>query len=95
MVQVPTESIASFPNHQIWGYPAGPLTFIPIYATGPEKGDIDVSRMVISSYVTTLNALHQAQKANSPVSTRQPNFSPPVNRIHPAGFPSHNPHRKC
>ncbi|KIM72706.1 hypothetical protein PILCRDRAFT_829611 [Piloderma croceum F 1598] len=48
-------------NEIVWWYPTGPLTFIPIHAAGPGGGDINVSRLVISSYVTTLGSLMQAQ----------------------------------
>jgi CHAT domain-containing protein len=50
------------PWRRIWWYPTGPLTFIPIHAAGPGDGKIDVSRLVISSYVNTLGSLLQAQK---------------------------------
>jgi len=51
------------PQHQIWWYPTGPLTFIPIHAAGPgHKEAIDVSQLIISSYVTSLDLLLRAQK---------------------------------
>jgi CHAT domain len=50
------------PHRRIWWYSTGPLTFIPIHAAGPGKGEIDVSHLVISSYVTTLSSLVQARK---------------------------------
>jgi tetratricopeptide (TPR) repeat protein len=49
------------PQHRIWWYPTGPLTFIPIHAAGPGRG-IDVSRLVCSSYVTTLSSHFHAKK---------------------------------
>ena len=48
------------PQCQIWWYPTGPLTFIPIHAAG--SGVIDVSQLVILSYITTLEYLFKAQK---------------------------------
>jgi hypothetical protein len=59
-IQLPLNSNPDVPQQRIWWYPTGPLTFIPIHAAGPGKGDIDVSRLVISSYVTTLSSLFQA-----------------------------------
>jgi CHAT domain-containing protein len=50
------------PQHHIWWYPTGPLTFIPLHAAGPGEAEIDVSRLVISSYVTTLSSLFRMQK---------------------------------
>ena len=47
------------PQDQIWWYPTGPLTFNLIHAAGPRR-DVDVSCLVISSYVTTLDSLFQA-----------------------------------
>lgn len=47
----------ALPQHRIWWYLTGPLTFIPIHAAGSGNGAIDVSRVVISSYVTTLESL--------------------------------------
>ena len=50
-------------QRRIWWYPTGPLTFIPIHAAGPGGAvATDVSRLVISSYVTYLDSLLQAQK---------------------------------
>jgi CHAT domain-containing protein len=51
-------------QHRIWWYPTGPLTFLPIHAAGSREGTIDVSRIIISSYVTTLYSLFQSQKTN-------------------------------
>jgi hypothetical protein len=59
------------PCRRIWWYPTGPLTFIPIHAAGPGSGVVDVSRLVVSSYVTTLQSLFQAQKQKKPISERQ------------------------
>jgi CHAT domain-containing protein len=71
-IQIPLESNAGLPQHRIWWYPTGPLTFIPIHAAGPDKGSVDVSRMIISSYVTTLDSLLKAQqKAEQDSSGRQ------------------------
>jgi len=50
------------PHHRIWWYLTGPLTFIPIHAAGPSGRTIDVSQLVISSYVTTLGSLFEAHK---------------------------------
>jgi CHAT domain-containing protein/tetratricopeptide (TPR) repeat protein len=61
-IQIPLESNPDLPQHRIWWYLTGPLTFIPIHAAGPEKGAIDVSRIVVSSYVTTLDSLFKAQQ---------------------------------
>ncbi|KIM80324.1 hypothetical protein PILCRDRAFT_73287 [Piloderma croceum F 1598] len=61
-IQIPLERQVGFPQHRIWWYTTGPLTFIPIHAAGPDKGAVDVSRMVISSYVTTLDSLFKAQQ---------------------------------
>jgi hypothetical protein len=63
-IQISFESNAGLPQHRIWWYPTGPLTFIPIHAAGPGGDAVDVSRIVISSYVTTLDSLFQAQKKN-------------------------------
>lgn len=61
-IQAHSNDTSSAPEHRIWWYLTGPLTFIPIHAAGPGKGKNDVSRMVISSYVTTLSSLLKAQK---------------------------------
>jgi CHAT domain-containing protein len=50
------------PQHRIWWYPTGPLTFIPIHAAGPGQKAADVSQLIISSYVTSLNSLLRAWK---------------------------------
>jgi CHAT domain-containing protein len=62
------------PARRIWWYPTGPLTFIPIHAAGPGSGIMDVSRLVISSYVTTLGSLLQSQKKNGSVAKGQLKF---------------------
>jgi hypothetical protein len=59
------------PQHRIWWYPTGPLTFIPICAAGPRSGTIDVTQLVISSYVTTLQSLFQSQTKRGPISKGQ------------------------
>jgi tetratricopeptide (TPR) repeat protein len=73
-IQFPLTSTEVLPRHRIWWYPTGPLTFIPIHAAGPGCGTIDVSRLVISSYVTTLGSLSQARKKNAPVVKLQQRF---------------------
>jgi ABC-type nitrate/sulfonate/bicarbonate transport system permease component len=50
------------PQHHVWWYPTGPLTFIPIHAARLGKGKIDVSHLVISSYLTTLNSFFQSRE---------------------------------
>jgi CHAT domain-containing protein len=65
---------AAPPQPRIWWYLTGPLTFIPIHAAGPGSDVIDVSRLVISSYVTTLQSLFQAQNKRGPVSEGQRKF---------------------
>jgi len=59
-IQVPLTVDVEVPQRRIWWYPTGALTFIPIHAAG--HGGVDVSRLVISSYLTTLGSLFQAQK---------------------------------
>jgi CHAT domain-containing protein len=51
---------AVLPERQICWYPTGPLTFIPIHAARSRA--IDVSHLVISSYVITLGFLFKVQK---------------------------------
>jgi len=55
------------PSRRIWWYPTGPLTFIPVHAAGPVGGATDVSRLVISSYVTTIGSILQARKNSRPI----------------------------
>ncbi len=71
-IHIPLESVHQ-PQSRIWWYPTGPLTFVPIHAAGPHKFNetVDVSRIVISSYVTTLDSLLQAQTKKKPVPTGQ------------------------
>ena len=56
------ENITMLPQHRIWWYLTGPLTFIPVHAAGPGHGAPDVSQLIISSYATTLESLFQGQK---------------------------------
>jgi tetratricopeptide (TPR) repeat protein len=58
-----THSVAA-PRRRIWWYPTGLLTFIPIHAAGPGTGTIDAGRLIISSYVTSLEMLLQAHNRN-------------------------------
>jgi hypothetical protein len=58
----------ALPQHRISWYPTGHLTFIPIHASGPRDGVINVSQLVISSYVTTLESLLQVWTRREPVS---------------------------
>lgn len=60
-IGIPVTAPANLPDCRIWWYPTGPLTFFPIHAAGP-GGAIDVSRMAISSYISTLGALFRAQQ---------------------------------
>jgi tetratricopeptide (TPR) repeat protein len=62
------------PVHRIWWYPTGPLTFIPIHAAGPGGRALDVSQLVISSFVTTLGSLLQSQERNGRFANRQLKF---------------------
>jgi CHAT domain-containing protein len=61
-IQVHSNVNLGTPKRRVWWYPTGVLTFIPLHAAGPGGGDPDVSCLVISSYVTTLSSLFQAQK---------------------------------
>jgi tetratricopeptide (TPR) repeat protein len=50
------------PLRRVWWYLTGPLTFVPIHAAGPQGCEtVDVSRLVVSSYVTTLASLLRAR----------------------------------
>jgi hypothetical protein len=60
-IQIPLEGNIGLPEYRIWWYPTGPLTFLPIHAAGGGKG-VDVSHIVISSYMTTLQSLFKAKK---------------------------------
>ncbi|KIM83044.1 hypothetical protein PILCRDRAFT_819834 [Piloderma croceum F 1598] len=51
-------------KHHIFWYPTGPLTFIPIHAAGL-GGTVDVTNLVISSYVTTLSSSLQARNKST------------------------------
>jgi hypothetical protein len=59
-IKIPLEVDATGPHQCIWWYLTGPLTFIPIHAAGPGSV-VDVSRLVISSYLTTLDSLFRIQ----------------------------------
>jgi CHAT domain-containing protein len=63
-LNIPLKATNGPPERRIWWCPTGPLTFIPIHAAGPfdNAASIDVSRLVISSYTTTLASLVQARK---------------------------------
>jgi tetratricopeptide (TPR) repeat protein len=67
--QISLEVSLAFPQHRIWWYTTGPLTFIPIHAAGPGKNAVDVSRLVISSHLTTLASFFQMQEKNRLSST--------------------------
>jgi CHAT domain-containing protein len=60
-IHLPMERIEN-EKRRVWWYPTGPLTFIPIHAAGPGREALDVSHLVVSSYVTTLQSLSEAQK---------------------------------
>lgn len=72
--RIRTADIVALPRHRIWWYPTGPLTFIPIHAAGPGGGVTDVSRLVISPYVTTLGSLLQMQRKHEQVPEEQQKF---------------------
>jgi CHAT domain-containing protein len=61
-IKLPLIGNSDVPQRRIWWYPTGPLTFIPIHAAGPGKGDIDTSCLVISSYVTALSSFLEQKK---------------------------------
>lgn len=71
-IQVHANGNFSPPQQRIWWYLTGPLTFIPIHASGPGKGGIDVSHFVISSYVTTLSSHFHARKNMAQCVKEQP-----------------------
>ncbi|KAF7970309.1 hypothetical protein HWV62_24374 [Athelia sp. TMB] len=52
------------PLKRVWWYLTGPLPFLPIHAAGPGSRRINVSALVISSYIPTLASLLRAQKAD-------------------------------
>ena len=58
-IQIPTTASETPPDRRIWWYLTGPLSFLPIHAAGPGRG-VDVSQLVVSSYVTTLQSLYTA-----------------------------------
>lgn len=60
-IQVPIKTQKILPTRRIWWYPTGPLTFMPFHAAGPGT-KIDVSSLIVSSYVTTLDSLLRAQQ---------------------------------
>jgi hypothetical protein len=69
------DKIPMLPQHRIWWYLTGPLTFIPVHAAGPGlAGAPDVSQLIISSYVTTLESLFRAQKKYVPVLKERQKF---------------------
>lgn len=63
-LQIPLNHLSTAPKNHIWWYVTGPLTFIPIHAAGTATAvdAVDVSRLVISSYITTLSSLFQAKR---------------------------------
>ena len=61
-IQAPANGNSGPPQRRIWWYPTGPLTFIPIHASGRGKGGIDVSHFVVSSYVTILGSRFHVRK---------------------------------
>jgi tetratricopeptide (TPR) repeat protein len=63
-LDIPLAHSAVTPQRRIWWYPTGLLTFIPIHAAGPGTGATDAGRLVISSYITSLDMLLQAQNKN-------------------------------
>ncbi|KAF7982043.1 hypothetical protein HWV62_30312 [Athelia sp. TMB] len=60
-IGLPSEPQDNLPTRRIWWYPTGPLTFAPLHAAGPGT-KLDVSRLVISSYITTLGSMFRAQQ---------------------------------
>ncbi|KIM76120.1 hypothetical protein PILCRDRAFT_13028 [Piloderma croceum F 1598] len=61
-IHIPLVDPVVLPQHRIWWYLTGPLTFVPIHAAGPGSKTIDVSQLVVSSYVTTLRSLFDAHQ---------------------------------
>lgn len=57
-IQISTTLCEAPPQLRVWWYTTGPLSFLPIHAAGL-GGRVDVSRLVVSSYVTTLQSLLQ------------------------------------
>ena len=71
-LDVPLEQCAITAQHQIWWYLTGHLTFIPIHAAGSgSRHATDISHLVISSYVTSLNSLFKAQGRHSQVANHE------------------------
>jgi CHAT domain-containing protein len=71
-LDVPLEQCAATARRRIWWYPTGHLTFIPIHAAGPgSRHAIDVSHLVISSYVTSLNSLFEVQRRQRQVANHE------------------------
>ncbi|KAF7981783.1 hypothetical protein HWV62_31867 [Athelia sp. TMB] len=61
-MNIPTSvSHLAFPERRIWWYPTGPATFLPIHAAGP-GGALDVSRLVVSSYINNVDSLLKARQ---------------------------------
>ncbi|KIM75678.1 hypothetical protein PILCRDRAFT_13333 [Piloderma croceum F 1598] len=69
-IHIPLVDNSVLPQRRIWWYPTGPLTFIPIHAAGLGSR-VDASRLVISSYVTTLGSHSQAQNKYQRISQGQ------------------------
>jgi hypothetical protein len=88
-IKIPLENNGGLPQHRIWWYPTGPLTFIPIHAAGPENGN--VSRIIISSYVTSLNSLLHAQETQQ----GREDWWLLANRTHPDRVPSRIAPKRC
>lgn len=63
-------STGAIPHRRIWWYPTGPLTFLPIHAAGAHS--VDVTGLVISSYVTTLESLFRTQQIHEQRLTGRP-----------------------
>ena len=63
-IHIPITDTTVPPADRIWWYLTGPLTFIPIHAAGPGGRTLDVSRLVVSSYVTTLGSLWESRERN-------------------------------
>jgi CHAT domain-containing protein len=66
-MKIQLEDYSGAPQRRIWWYPTGPLTFLPIHAAGPGKGVVDASRLVISSYITTLSSFQSHKKQQNGV----------------------------
>jgi CHAT domain-containing protein len=71
-IQIPLADATMPPQCRIWWYPTGPLSLIPIHAAG--SGPMDVSRLVISSYVTNLQSLFHMRKESGLGSGGQQSF---------------------